>query len=86
MTEPKLQAVPAAELDACVQEFAERLAKGASQSIRYTKRSINIALKQLAHSIMDASMAYESLSNRSFDHAEAIAAYVEKRRPLFSGN
>jgi enoyl-CoA hydratase len=79
------RALPGTELEAYVQEFAQRLANGASQSIRYTKRSINIALKQLAHSIMDASMAYESLSNRSFDHAEAIAAYVEKRRPLFNG-
>ncbi|MDP3136823.1 MAG: enoyl-CoA hydratase/isomerase family protein, partial [Burkholderiaceae bacterium] len=51
--------VPAAELDARVDEFSKRLASGASRAIQWTKVSVNIGLRQLAHSIMDAGMAYE---------------------------
>jgi enoyl-CoA hydratase len=78
-------AVPAAELDAKVDAIAERLAGGATQAIRWTKTAVNIGLKQLAHSIMDASIAYEMASNRTADHREAVAAFREKRKPKFTG-
>jgi enoyl-CoA hydratase len=78
-------AVPAEQLDEKVAEFAGRLSAGAIKSIKWTKISVNIALKQLAHSIMDTCMAYETLSNRTEDHAEAVDAFVNKRKPSFSG-
>ena len=78
-------ALPAADLDAAVDAFAERLSKSALQAVRWSKVSVNIGLRQLAHSIMDASIAYESLTNRSADHQEAIAAMREKRAPIFTG-
>jgi len=78
-------AVPASELDEATDRMASRLANGAAQAIRWTKVSVNIGLKQLAHSIMDTSLAYESLSNRSKDHQEAVNAFREKRRPVFTG-
>lgn len=78
-------AVPAAELDARVDAFADRLAGGALQAIRTTKLSVNIGLKQLAQSIMDASIGYEGLSNRSRDHQEAVQAFPRKLPPAFIG-
>ncbi len=78
-------AVPADELDAKVDAFADRLAAGATKAIRWSKVSANIGLKQLAHSIMDASIAYEALSNQTADHREAVAAFREKRKPDFTG-
>ncbi|PRX96872.1 enoyl-CoA hydratase/isomerase family protein [Paraburkholderia sp. BL25I1N1] len=79
------RAVPADELDAVVDAMAKRLATGASQAIQWTKTSINIGLKQLAHSILDASIAYEALSNQTEDHQEAVNAFREKRDPVFKG-
>lgn len=78
-------AVPADELDARVEAFARRIDSGALKSIRWTKVSMNVALKQLAHTMMDTCMAYEALSNRTHDHAEAVKAFSEKRRPVFNG-
>ncbi|WP_044529545.1 enoyl-CoA hydratase/isomerase family protein, partial [Herbaspirillum sp. B65] len=79
-------AVPAEQLDERVAAMAQRLAKGASQAIQWTKASINIGLKQVAHSIMDASIAYEGLSNITADHQEAVNAFREKRAPVFTAN
>ena len=78
-------AVDAAELDQAVDEFAQKLAAGAARAIGWTKLAVNIGLKQLAHSILDASFAWEALSNTTADHREAVAAFREKRNPRFTG-
>lgn len=79
------RAVLPEELDATVDAFARRLAGGAVKAIKWTKISVNIGLKQLAHSIMDASISYEAQSNRTADHAEAVAAFRDGRQPAFVG-
>ena len=76
-------AVDDAELDAAVDAFADRLAAGAQMAIRYSKMTINVALRGLASSIMDVGLGYESLTNISPDHHEALAAFREKRAPDF---
>lgn len=78
-------AVPATELDAKVDAFADRLASGAQFAIRTTKMSVNIGLRQLAASIMDACLAYEDQSNGTRDHQEAVTAFREGRKPVFGG-
>src|SRR5205814_2827078 len=78
-------AVPDGELDRHVYELAERLATGATKAIRWTKTAVNIGIKQLAHSVMDASFSYEMLTMATSDHDEAIAAFQEKRKPTFHG-
>jgi enoyl-CoA hydratase len=78
-------AVPADQLDAQVDAYADRLLKMPIQSIRWTKQTINIGLKQLAVSMMDAGMAYEAIAAQTEDHAEAISAFRENRKPVFKG-
>lgn len=77
--------LPADQLDAAVQAMAERLANGPRNAIRWTKTATNIGLKQLAHSILDASMAYETVTLHSATHKEAIDAFTEGRAPNFRG-
>src|SRR6185503_9495337 len=47
-------AYPAEELDAAVDAFAQKLAAGARRAVQWTKATINVGLKQLAASMMDA--------------------------------
>ena len=79
------KAVPAEELDALVDAYAQRLANGATRAIQYTKMSVNIALKDHARRVLDASMAWETLAQRTKDHQEAVNAFREKRQPRFTG-
>lgn len=76
-------AVPADQLDAKVDEYVARLLKMPIQSIRWTKQTMNIGLKQLAHSMMDTGMAYEAIAAQTQDHQEAINAFRERRKPAF---
>jgi len=78
--------VPDAELDARVDAFAQKLAGGAPQAIKYTKVSVNLGLKALAHTILDASMAYEMVTFKTKDHVEAVASFLGKRKPKFTGH
>ena len=77
--------VPPEELDDKVYAIAERLANGATKAIRWTKTVTNIPLVEIAHKIMDASIAYETVSNTTADHQEATTAFHEKREPVFKG-
>lgn len=71
-------AVPDAELDARVDAFCDKLLEGATQAIRWTKTTVNIELKRIAHAVMDAGIAYESLTQRSDDHRNAVRAMKAK--------
>jgi enoyl-CoA hydratase len=76
---------PQAELDSAVSAYAQKLASGATLAIRWTKTAVNIGLKQLAHAIMDASLAYEAQSNATQDHQTAVTSFIERRPPVFTG-
>lgn len=77
--------VPASELDAQVRDFADQLAAGATKAIKWSKMAVNIGLKQMAITILDASLAYEAMSNLTSDHQEAVNAFRQKRQPVFTG-
>lgn len=71
-------AVPDAELEERVDAFCDRLLAGSTQAIRWTKATVNLELKRIAHALMDPGIAYESLSMRLEDHRNAVAAMKER--------
>lgn len=78
-------AVAPQALDEATDKMAQRLLRGPTMAVRWTKAAVNVGLKQLAHGMMDASIAYESLTNTMQDHQEGLAAFREKRKPVFTG-
>lgn len=78
-------AVPADQLDATVDTLCRKLLDGAPNAIRWTKVLTNMELKRIANAVMEAGIAYESVSVRSADHREGVAALKEKRKPVFTG-
>ena len=65
--------------------IAARLADGAPRAIALTKRALNAAWDH----DLDAALEYEAhlqdLAGRTKDHAEGMAAFMDKRPPRFSG-
>ena len=78
-------AVPADQLDAKVAEVAAKILANPRWAVRWTKTVANMPLKALVSQMMDASIAYEMMSNVTADRAEAVAAFREKRAPKLTG-
>ncbi|NKB60265.1 MAG: enoyl-CoA hydratase/isomerase family protein [Alphaproteobacteria bacterium] len=78
-------AVPAAELDAKVDEIVGKILGNPRWAVRWTKTAVNLVLRDIANRVMDAAIAYEVSSNATSDRQEAVSAFVEKRAPVFTG-
>jgi enoyl-CoA hydratase len=78
-------AVPAAELDAKVDEMVAKITGNPRWAVRWTKTAVNLVLRDIANKVMDAAIAYEISSNSTRDRQEAVSAFVEKRAPNFTG-
>ncbi|MCD2172233.1 enoyl-CoA hydratase/isomerase family protein [Rhizobium sp. C4] len=79
------RAVPADKLDETAYGMAERLASGASFAINSTKQAINMVLRSQFEAVIEAHSGLELMSHFSADHAEAAHAFLEKRKPVFTG-
>ena len=79
-------AVPAEELDGKVAELAQKILGNPRWAVRWTKTVMNIPLKELAVKLADPAMGYEILSNMTADRKEAVAAFMEKRKPVLGGD
>jgi enoyl-CoA hydratase len=76
-------AVPAAELEAKTYALAERLANGPRLAIEFTKRSVNMYVRNVLNQIIDGSLALEGLTFHTENHREAVDAFLAKRKPNF---
>jgi len=79
------RAVPSDRLDAEVESLVGRILGNPRWAVRWTKASINLPLRDLAARISDAAFAYEELTNATADRQEAVAAFRERRKPVFTG-
>lgn len=71
------------ELDGEVKRLVDKLNNGSQRSITFTKHVLNIGLRQLFASSVDAGFALETLSSQLPDHREAGDAFMNKRKPNF---
>jgi enoyl-CoA hydratase len=79
------QAVNADELDAAVERHVGKLLSVSAAAASYTKRAVNLPLRQAMHSVFDVSMAFEGLTMmQNADWKEGIAAFKERRAPRYN--
>jgi enoyl-CoA hydratase/carnithine racemase len=77
--------VPDADLLAEARKIADRIAANPPHAVRMSKqlvkRGMNVDLKTL----LELSAAMQALAHHTADHREAVNAFVEKRKPTFTG-
>ena len=77
--------VPDAELMAEARKLAQRIAANPPHAVRMTKRLIREGQNVQLATLLELSAAMQSLAHATADHKEAVAAFVEKRKPEFGG-
>ena len=73
------------QLDAFVDDWATRLAKGAPLALKMTKRMLTDALSYSLNEALDAEAMAQTVNFGAGDSREAIGAFLEKREPVFQG-
>jgi 2-(1,2-epoxy-1,2-dihydrophenyl)acetyl-CoA isomerase len=74
-----------AELDAFVAEWADRLADGPPLALQLTKRMLANAFSLSLSEALSWEAAAQTVNFASEDTSEGVAAFGEKRTPVFRG-
>jgi 2-(1,2-epoxy-1,2-dihydrophenyl)acetyl-CoA isomerase len=77
--------VPAEQLATEARSVAARLAAGAPRAIALTKRALNATWERDLDAALDYEAQLQDIAGRTKDHAEGLAAFMEKRQPRFTG-
>ena len=77
--------VPAVELGPHTQRIAARLAQGPSRAYAEAKRLLNQSLERSLETQMEEELQAFARCAVTADLAEGVAAFVEKRKPVFKG-
>jgi len=77
--------IPEAEFDGCVAEYAERMTKNAPLALAAIKKAVHAAMSaSLEDTLRDELVVVRRLA-RSEDVHEGVAAFLEKRPPVWRG-
>jgi len=68
-----------------VERMAARIASGPTAAYRYMKRNFEIARTGTLPEVLAAEAQHQIRLTQTADHAEAVAAFREKRTPVFTG-
>jgi enoyl-CoA hydratase/carnithine racemase len=77
--------VPADQLMAEAKALAERVCRQPPDVLRMTKKLMREGQSASFDTIMEMSAAMQGLAHLTADHAEAVAAFFDKRTPSFKG-
>src|SRR5712675_2987003 len=73
------------ELQAETTALARRIADGPRIALGYMKRNLLAAETEPFQTVLDLEAEHQARCAFTEDHKEAVAAFVEKRRPVFTG-
>jgi 2-(1,2-epoxy-1,2-dihydrophenyl)acetyl-CoA isomerase len=77
--------VPGDQLAVEASAIAERLAGGAPRAMTLTKRALHASLESTLEEALEREAHLQGEAGATRDHAEGLAAFVEKRPPRFEG-
>jgi 2-(1,2-epoxy-1,2-dihydrophenyl)acetyl-CoA isomerase len=78
--------VPADEIDVFVDGWARRLAAGPPLALSMTKKLLNQSFAVSFEQALEAEGQAQSVNSATNDTAEALAAFLDKRDPVFRGH
>ena len=81
-----LEVVPHGDLMARARERAAVIAAKPPRAVRVAKRLMRNAERMDLPDFLNTAAAYLALMHHTKDHHEALAAFLEKRNPMFLGN
>ncbi|RJF91901.1 crotonase/enoyl-CoA hydratase family protein [Noviherbaspirillum saxi] len=65
--------------------LAEQIAANPPHAVRMAKRLLREGIHARLDTLLEMSAAFQALSHQTSDHREAVAAFLEKREPVFKG-
>jgi enoyl-CoA hydratase/carnithine racemase len=77
--------VPGDQLLATANDLAQRIASNPPHAVRLTKRLLREAMHTPLPTLLEMAAAFQAMSHQTDDHREAVAAFIEKREPVFKG-
>jgi enoyl-CoA hydratase/carnithine racemase len=77
--------VPPERLMEAALDLAHRIAANPPQVLRWTKRLLRESQHERLDTVLTLAAAYQGLAHQTSDHAEAVAAILEKRKGAFRG-
>jgi enoyl-CoA hydratase/carnithine racemase len=78
--------VPAERLMAEAMALAARIAANPGTGLRLTKRLLREGQHMRLESLLEMSAGFQAMAHKTAHHVEAVNAFVEKRKPDFSGD
>ena len=75
--------VPPDQLLPAAREMAARMAANPGHAVRLAKRLLREAMHTRLDTMLEMAAAFQALAHQTDDHREAVAAFLEKRPPVF---
>ena len=80
------KAVPDTDLINEATALAEKLATMPTKAIALTKEALNRSLNNTMDGQLDVENELQTIAGRSHDYTEGVNAFLEKRKPVYTGN
>ena len=77
--------VPGDQLLKEAHAVAQRIVTNPAKALRLAKRLLREGQQQRLSDVLELSAAFQALAHETKDHEEAVAAFLEKREPRFTG-
>lgn len=77
--------VPHEELEAQTKELAKRLATGPTKAFALAKRALIFGLSHTLEETLEYESLTQGVAAKTQDHIEGVSAFIEKRKPNFTG-